>query len=218
MWKRIFRETISLSVIVFLLFGFRSAVADWYEIPTGSMKPTIIESDRVFVNKLAYDIKIPFTHINIATWSNPQRGEIVVFNSPTDGQRLIKRVVGIPGDTIELRNNELYINGRNAQYRLYDQSLIKKYWVPEKSQRILYKETFDDKPHLISITQKYNSAGNFGPIVIKKDHFFMLGDNRDNSADSRIIGAVHRQYILGRAHYVFYSPRFLERSFSSLDN
>lgn len=217
MIRIVFREIFSLGIIIFFLFGFRSAVADWYEIPTGSMKPTIIESDRVFVNKIAYDIKIPFTLINIISWDNPKRGDIVVFDSPEDDQRLIKRVVGIPGDTIELIDNVLYINGKNAEYNLYDQSLIQKYWKKDQSTRILYKETFDNRPHLISVKDEYTPVSNYGPIRIEKDHYFMLGDNRDNSADSRYIGTVDRHYILGRAHRVFYSTRFISRLFVSLD-
>ena len=92
-WRKEIRWWLVIGLVV---FSIRSALADWSDVPTGSMKPTILEGDRVFVNKLAYDLKVPFTTCRIAQWSNPQRGDIVVFFSPRDGQRLVKRVVGLP--------------------------------------------------------------------------------------------------------------------------
>ena len=99
-----------------ILTAVRSAIADWNDVPSGSMNPTIVEGDRVFVNKLAYDLKIPFTTWHIAQWSNPKRGDIVVFFSPADGIRLVKRVIGLPGDRIEMVNDKLFINGVAAHY------------------------------------------------------------------------------------------------------
>ena len=107
-WWR--KEIRSLLILGVTLFAIRSSLADWSDVPTGSMKPTILEGDRVFVNKLAYDLKVPFTTRHVAEWSNPRRGDIVVFFSPYDGKRLVKRVVGLPGDTIELRSRPSNIN------------------------------------------------------------------------------------------------------------
>src|ERR1017187_10571202 len=101
------QEIKPLLILVLVMCALRSAIADWNDVPTGSMKPTILEGDRVFVNKLAYDLKVPFTTWHLAQWDNPKRGEVVVFFSPTDGVRLVKRVVGLPGDRIELANNEV---------------------------------------------------------------------------------------------------------------
>ena len=84
-------------MLALVMFSMRSSLADWYHVPTGSMKPTILEGDRVFVDKLAYDLKVPFTTWHLAEWSQPQRGDIVVFFSPKDGTRLVKRVIGLPG-------------------------------------------------------------------------------------------------------------------------
>src|ERR1041385_9412466 len=103
-WVKEIRPLLILAVV---LFAIRSSLADWNDVPTGSMKPTILEGDRVYVNKLAYDLKVPFTTLHIVEWSNPQRGDIVVFYSPYDGQRLLQRVIGLPGDSIELRNDVL---------------------------------------------------------------------------------------------------------------
>src|SRR5580692_12543008 len=106
-WKQkwdhfIKKEAKPLLIMLLVLFVLRSAVADWNDVPTGSMKPTIMEGDRVFVNKLAYDLKVPFTTWHLAEWGNPKRGDIVVFFSPKDGMRLVKRVIGLPGDTVDL--------------------------------------------------------------------------------------------------------------------
>src|SRR5712671_2379295 len=110
------KEIRPLLILALILFAIRSSLADWNDVPTGSMKPTIVEGDRVYVNKLAYDLKVPFTTWHIAEWNNPQRGEIVVFFSPKDGTRLVKRVIGLPGDTIELRNDRLLINDQSVDY------------------------------------------------------------------------------------------------------
>src|SRR6185436_509188 len=100
-----------LLTILLITSAFRSAIADWNDVPTGSMKPTILEGDRVFVNKLAFDLKVPFTTWRLATWGEPKRGDIVVLFSPHDGTRLVKRVVGLPGEIIEMRDNKLFVNG-----------------------------------------------------------------------------------------------------------
>ena len=90
------QEIRPLLILALILFSIRSSLADWNDVPSGSMQPTILVGDRIFVNKLAYDLKVPFTTWHLAQWSNPQRGDIVVFYSPQDGTRLVKRVVGLP--------------------------------------------------------------------------------------------------------------------------
>src|SRR5580658_10558822 len=99
-----------------IMAPLRSAVVDWNWVPTGSMKPTILEGDLVLVNKLSYDLKVPFTTSHLMQWGDPARGDIAVFYSPRDGTRLVKRVIGLPGDTVELRNEVLYLNGVAQHY------------------------------------------------------------------------------------------------------
>jgi signal peptidase I len=111
----------SILVALLIATSFKSAIADWYIVPTGSMKPTIVEGDYIFTNKLAYDLRVPYTTIRIASWDDPKRGDIVVLISPADGKRLIKRVVGIPGDHISMQDNRLFINGAAVQYESLDQ-------------------------------------------------------------------------------------------------
>src|SRR5438477_10450607 len=109
---KIWREWLRPFVLVAIIAApFKSAIADWNWVPTGSMKPSILEGELVFVNKLAYDLKVPFTTLHVSTWSNPVRGDVVVFYSPVDGTRLVKRVVGLPGDTVQLRKDVLSLYG-----------------------------------------------------------------------------------------------------------
>jgi len=115
--KRWWTEWIrSVLLIVLVITSFRSAVADWNDVPTGSMKPTIFEGDRIVVNKLAYDLKVPFTTLRVVSWANPTRGDIVVLYSPVDGKRLVKRVVGLPGDTIAMIEDRLIVNNVVVSY------------------------------------------------------------------------------------------------------
>src|ERR1700761_4025396 len=116
-WRQLLRENISLLVFILVMTAVRSAVADWNDVPTGSMNPTIVEGDRVVVNKLAYDLKVPYTTWHVAQWGNPNRGDIVVFYSPVNGERLVKRVIGLPGDRIEMVNERLFINGQQSEYQ-----------------------------------------------------------------------------------------------------
>src|SRR3954471_6945676 len=124
------KEIRPLLILAIVLFSIRSSLADWNDVPTGSMKPTIQEGDRIFVNKLAYDLKLPFTTWHIAEWSNPKRGDVVIFFSPKDGTRLVKRVIGLPGDVIELRDNTVVINGQPTEYKPIADELLQ-YVTPE---------------------------------------------------------------------------------------
>src|SRR3954463_1479515 len=106
--KKVFYEVRVFLLMLLVISSLRSILYDWNDVPTGSMKPTIEEGDRVFVNKLSYDLKVPFTTYELAKWDDPKRGDIVVFFSPADGARLVKRVIGLPGDHIALRDNQLF--------------------------------------------------------------------------------------------------------------
>jgi signal peptidase I len=206
------------------LLAIRSSLADWSDVPTGSMKPTILEGDRVYVNKLAYDLKLPFTTRHLAEWSNPKHGDIVVFFSPHDGKRLVKRVVGLPGDTVELRNNTLILNGQAVQYKPIAQELLRDVSPVDLGSQLFAAEQLGDHPHAVAAIPALRAVRNFGPCVVPEGHYFMMGDNRDNSFDSRFYGAVERKRIVGRATAValsfdrnnYWVPRW-DRFFRSLD-
>ena len=203
--------------------AFRSAIADWNDVPTGSMKPTIVEGDRVFVNKLAFDLKVPFTTWRLATWSEPKRGDIVVFFSPYDGIRLVKRVIGLPGDQIEMRDNKLFVNGTAVDYGPLGNNVSRLPSTRQQTDHIFATEELGQRSHAMMLTPQLSSLRSFGPISVAKDHYFMMGDNRDNSFDSRYWGTVSREKIVGRVPMVVismdrdhhYLPRW-NRFFSTL--
>ena len=188
------REWILPAVVaVAILAPLRSAVADWNDVPTGSMIPTILVGDRIFINKLAYDLKVPFTTWHVATWADPQRGDIIVFPSPADGVRLVKRVVAVPGDRLELRNDHLIINGETATYAHTDN---------DTATALVLNETVSGKTHSLMIQPQQRAMRSFGPVEVPPGRYFVMGDNRDNSFDSRYFGFVSRGSILGRATLV----------------
>src|SRR3954471_3387031 len=145
-WRKEIRPLLILAIV---LFSIRSSLADWNDVPTGSMKPTIQEGDRIFVNKLAYDLKVPFTTWHIAEWSNPKRGDIVVFYSPHDGKRLVKRVVGLPGDTIELRSNNLIINGQSVEYKPLAEELLRHVAEKDRARSVFSAEELPGQTHAV---------------------------------------------------------------------
>ncbi len=209
------QENKSFIYFIVLMIVFRSSLADWNSVPTGSMKPNIVEGDRIFVNKIAYDLKLPLSHISVWTWGNPQRGDIVVFYSKTEKTRLVKRVIGMPGDVIAMQNNQLFINGKLTQY--HQQSTSEEY--------VLAEEMLVDHPHAMQITSGVASqTSSFAPVSVPNGQYLVLGDNRDNSKDSRYIGFIPRKEIVGRARYVafslnydnYYLPR-ANRYFQALD-
>jgi signal peptidase I len=220
-WRKEIRPLLILGLI---LFSIRSSLADWSDVPTGSMKPTILEGDRVFVNKVAYDLKVPFTTWHLAEWSNPQHGDVVVFFSPKDGTRLIKRVVGLPGDTIELQDNHLVINGQSTEYGPIADGLLRDVAPGDRSSHLFAKEQLPGRSHSVAAFPGVPAMRDFGPIRVAEGHYFMMGDNRDDSYDSRYFGAVDRQRIVGHATAVALSfdrthhwqPRW-DRFFSALD-
>lgn len=186
-------------LLVLVLFAFRSAIADWNDVPTGSMEPTILPGDRIFVNKLAYDLKVPFTTEHLWQWADPMRGDIVVLFSPADGKRLVKRVIGVPGDTVMMLNNRLVINGVSADYRVPHGDQCEGLSGTEDVSNLQIAESFGGKEHSITILPSRPAARSFGPIVVPQDGYLVLGDNRDCSADSRFFGFVQREKVIGRA-------------------
>jgi signal peptidase I len=223
-WKNLWRETKALALTIIILTAVRSAIADWNDVPTGSMNPTIVQGDRVFVNKLAYDLKVPFTTWHLAQWSNPQRGDIVVFFSPVDGTRLVKRVIGLPGDKVELANDRLLINGRPSEYAPLPAATGHDVPPDHDGRRVYAEEKAGGIPaHPVTILPERPAMRTFGPKTVPAGEYFMMGDNRDNSNDSRFWGTVERKRIVGRAsmvilsldHQHYFEPRW-HRFFTEL--
>ena len=221
-WHRSF--LFQIVIISLLVFGSRSVIADWNYVPSGSMNPTILEGDAVFVNRLAYDVRVPFTTVNLWKRSDPHRGEVVIFYSPVDGTRLVKRVIGEPGDVVAMLNGILHVNGVAANFQklvIADAGILSE---NDNARHQLGYEQLENARHLIMRSDDRIESGDFLPIEVPEANYFVLGDHRDNSADSRYIGFVPRKNIVGKAVGILasfdqdnvYMPRW-QRFFSSLD-
>ena len=194
---------------LFFLFGMivvRSAIADWYGVPSGSMYPTLMIGDRIVTNRLAYDVKLPFTDLILKHIADPQRGDIVTFSSPEDGVRLVKRVIGLPGDVVEMRGEELIINGEKASYAPVVNGDIAMQLAPDyQGEQLVLNEQLLGSRHPIIVMPQRMAARSFGPVSVPQDQYLMLGDNRDASKDSRYIGFVKRELITGQVKRVAFS-------------
>ncbi len=196
--------------IAFLVcFGFfRLAIADWNPIPSGSMRPTLVEGDVVLVNRLAYDFKLPLSDVSILQTGAPQRGDVITFTSPRDGVRLIKRLVAVPGDVVEMHDAVLNINGVRAEYR--DAHTVAEPLEHGVTTAALQAtERIAGSERTVQFLPDVSAMRDFGPLVGAQDQYFFLGDNRDNSADSRFIGLVPRHLLIGRAHHIVLSADIL---------
>jgi len=184
-----------LATFLVLMILFRGAVADWSPVPTGSMKPTIIEGDVILVNKLVYGLRLPLVGTSLYAYSGPLAGDIVVFDSRRAGKRLVKRIVGVPGDKVEVRNNRVIINGKAASYDK----------IGPASDGLAYEESFAGSRHRVTLGSEHYSHFDYGPVIVPVDHFFVMGDNRAHSADSRVYGFVPRDEVVGRVQRVLAS-------------
>lgn len=194
----IWKENKSLVLFLLLMFSFRSAVADWNEVPTGSMKPTILEGDRILVNKLAYDVRVPFTHLSLYKLSDPSRGDVIIFDSSVSGRRLVKRVVGVPGDVVELVDNVLHINDVQLDY----EEMSSTGFSADRLEDLLGVE------HYVRVSSRGSQLSTFGPVIVPAGQYLAFGDNRDNSIDSRVIGFVPRNEIVGRSRSIVLSLNY----------
>ena len=203
------REWRGFFLFVALMLVFRSVIADWNHVPSGSMRPTLLVGDRVVVNKLAFDLRIPFTFIRLWHHSDPQRGDIITFESPKDKKLLIKRVIGVPGDQVELRDNNLFVNGVAASYRPLGNQEIASLLMPDADEFGIYVESVlgDSRYTMREHLPVVSSYRTFRAVEVPAGKYLMLGDNRDNSGDfrDRGVGFVSRDLILGRAHSVAFS-------------
>jgi len=193
--KQLVSQNRSFIIFIVLMSVFRSSLADWNSVPTGSMKPTIVEGDRIVVNKLAYDLHFPFSKVSLLELGDPKRGDIIIFNSKVSQKRLVKRVVGVPGDIISMTNNVLSLNGVELIYTLK----------PSNNSHPTSLDLIEDLngvKHLIRISKRATKASTISPIRVPDDMYLALGDNRDNSLDSRYIGFIPRDEIIGRSRSV----------------
>lgn len=208
----------SLALALLIVFMIRSSVVEAFKIPSGSMIPTLLIGDHIFVNKFAYGLKVPFSDwftdhpVYLIKRDLPKHGDIVVFLFPKDeSYHYIKRVIGVPGDKIELKNKVLYVNDHIAERQPLpvdqQESILKSLDDPKYSPRNIevYHEKLDQVDHLMMIDKNNFMAESFGPIQVPPDSLFVMGDNRDFSNDSRFWGFVPMKNVKGKAMIIWLS-------------
>lgn len=173
-------EAILLAVVLALFI--RTFVVQAFKIPSGSMLETLQIGDHILVNKFSYGIRLPFSHIMLARFGFPDRGDIVVFEFPEDPDKdFIKRVIGLPGDVVEIKDKHLYVNGKPAEYAQAE-----------------YKDSVVIPAHI-------QPRDNMSPLTVPQDKIFVMGDNRDHSYDSRFWGCVDFTALRGKAFMIYWS-------------
>ncbi len=182
----------AILVAVLLTLVIRSFVFQAFRIPTGSMEHTLLIGDFLFVNKFLYGAHVPFTDLQLPAIREPRRGDIVVFKFPRDPSRdFIKRLVGEPGDTLQIKDKVVFINGEQQTEP----------YVHHASPRVdpvTYKQPSISPPGA-------GNRDNYGPVIVPEGYFFMMGDNRDNSDDSRFWGFLDKKLIKGKATFIYWS-------------
>lgn len=190
----------SLLIAFALFMVVRTSVVEAFKIPTGSMEGTLLVGDFLLVNKAVYGAPIPGTELATIAFEEPERGDVVVFHPPHEPEKnYVKRIVGVPADTLQMRDKQLYLNGAPV-YEPYAQHV-------DRRGDAVHPDMRWQSHHLIaSEPRRYQpTRDNWGPLVVPPDRFFVLGDNRDNSEDSRYWGFVRRDQIRGRPWFVYYS-------------
>ena len=254
---KLWRDWRSLLFFVAIMLVFRSAVADWNQVPSGSMKPGILDGDRIVVDKLAWDLRLPFTDTRLARWAQPSRGDVVTFENPLDGRLFVKRVVAVPGDKVSWRLNALAVNGEAATYAPLTDAEKDRLPIANPGRFHVYRERLLGESRLVMLHSKpgigdgrrrkaeralrscqqfravaeaagralaaavcrcadHGDCATLPEFTVPDGKYWMMGDYRDNSSDSRVIGFVDRRNIYGRAHAIafsvdrsrYYQPRF----------
>ena len=212
-WEQV--STIFFAVLIAL--GIRAFVIEPYRIPSGSMFPTLLIGDHLFVNKFVYGIKIPFTDIRLPGLRDPQRGDVIVFTVAKMGgqtfpadrrsdlprEEFVKRIVGIPGDRIEFRHDGVVLNGERI-----DEEPLAEEFVDDRGRTLLQNRVALDEHDFVTLDDPYVKLPLSEPVTIEQGRYLVLGDNRDHSKDSRVWGTVRLAEVKGPAFVLYWSWDF----------
>ena len=196
----------SLVVAVLLFFVIRTFLVQAYTIPSGSMEPTLLVGDYLMANNAIYGAHIPFTHVRVPAFRDPEHGDIVVFrpayNDPVID--VVKRVIGEPGDTVQMIDRAIYRNGKRL-----DEPYVDPNYTPDVPLQRFgpggYEWHFDALPATVDRRDYHPTRDNWGPLIVPPGHYFLMGDNRDESLDSRYMGFIPRDVIRGKAMFLYFS-------------
>lgn len=202
---KLLRQNRLLLLFLVFLLAVRLFVVDWYGVPSGSMYPTLLIGDRVVSNRMAYDVRLPFADTVLLHIDDPRRGDIVTFISPDDGLHLVKRVVALPGDVVSMRNNILEINGIRAAYGKPDPEVADHHVPDYEGKQEVIEESILGQERAILLMPGRKAFRDFGPVTIPAGQYVVLGDNRDNSKDSRYLGFIRRGLLTGRVTRIAFS-------------
>lgn len=182
--RRIAREIASISILIIAVLAARSTFADHYHVPSGSMEPTLMGGDRVVVDKRAFGLRIPFTRVHLTQGDDVAAGEVVIFDSPRDGKRLIKRIVAVGGDTVAISNGHLIVNGESLALS------------GEEDVEVIGER-------IVNLNLQHGGGPNFEQLI-PAGKLLAVGDHRGNSLDGRMFGLVDEESVYGRAIAVYY--------------
>jgi signal peptidase I len=210
-------QLLTLVVAVLIALGIRAFVIEPFRIPSGSMFPTLLIGDHLFVNKFAYGIKIPFTDLRLPGYRGPERGDVVVFTVAKKGhqtfpadrrpdlprEEFVKRVIGVPGDRIEWRDGSLLVNGEQVDTRPVDET-----FTDDFGQTLDVEEVSLDDHHFRILDDPHMNLPVPQPLTVQEGRYYMLGDNRDHSKDSRVWGTVRLAEMKGPAFLLYWSWSF----------
>ena len=183
--------------VLLIVLVLRSFLIEPFQIPTGSMIPTLEVGDFILVNKYAYGVRLPIIGTKLMDIADPKRGEVMVFIPPHENKYYIKRVIGLPGDTVRYQESNLYINGELVEREFLESRLIETERGGISAE--LYNESIGEVEHITQLIPAFNRERNRTSWVIPNGFYFMMGDNRDNSSDSRVWGTVPEKDIVGKA-------------------